>query len=79
VRFFPLFLPFLQRFADPAYTETGGTWVHWCQAFVWTELVKYGLDTELIYTPNADYPEEVKAVIRYDGAFPVLSRELSQY
>ncbi|GAA5920174.1 hypothetical protein JCM6882_005454 [Rhodosporidiobolus microsporus] len=46
--------------------EMGGTWVHWAQAFAWTELVKYGLDLELIYTPNVDYPDDAKCVVKYN-------------
>ncbi|MFN3513823.1 MAG: flavin monoamine oxidase family protein [Phenylobacterium sp.] len=36
--------------------ELGGTWVHWSQPFVWTELERYGLALE--ETPSA-VPEEV--------------------
>lgn len=57
------------QLSTDSHSPAGGTWIHWCQAFVWTELVKYGLDTELIYTPNSEWPEEAKSVVRFNGAF----------
>ncbi|GAA5863952.1 hypothetical protein JCM8547_005292 [Rhodosporidiobolus lusitaniae] len=59
--------------------EMGGTWVHWCQAFAWTELVRYGLDTELIYTPSSDFPEHAKCVVRYnDEVWQMNPEQLNQ-
>ncbi|GAA6022244.1 hypothetical protein JCM10207_008902 [Rhodosporidiobolus poonsookiae] len=48
-------------------------------AFAWSELVKYGLDTELIYTPNADFPEQAKCVVRYnDETWQMAPEQLNQ-
>ncbi len=45
------------------HVELGGTWVHWTQPFVWSELQRYGLD--IAETPGA-IPERMISLV--DGA-----------
>ncbi|GAA5852639.1 hypothetical protein JCM8547_002574 [Rhodosporidiobolus lusitaniae] len=51
---------------DGVLFEMGGTWIHHTQGFTWRELCKYGLDQDLIITPNTDFPEEYKMTVKVD-------------
>jgi pseudooxynicotine oxidase len=51
--------------------ELGGTWIHWTQPFVWSELQHYGL--EVIETPDvAGEPLQDNVVVLADGKRHVL-------
>jgi monoamine oxidase len=50
--------------------ELGGTWVYNCQPFVWSEIIRYGLEIE--ETPGA-VPDEM--ILLLDGKRVVLSEE----
>lgn len=41
--------------------------MHWCQGFTWRELCKYGLDQDLILSPNNDFPDYYKSTVKVDG------------
>lgn len=46
--------------------ELGGTWVHWTQPFVWSEIQRYKLD--VIETPEANIdPEGMAVLVLADG------------
>ncbi|BAL24195.1 NAD(P)/FAD-dependent oxidoreductase [Azoarcus sp. KH32C] len=47
---------FYSRFGDKK-VELGGTWVHWSQPHVWSEIMRYGMELE--ETPGAAAPERV--------------------
>lgn len=47
---------FYTRFGDHHY-DMGGTFVHWIQPHVWTEITRYGL--ELVETPSMGNPDRV--------------------
>ncbi|GAA6022241.1 hypothetical protein JCM10207_008901 [Rhodosporidiobolus poonsookiae] len=55
--------------------EMGGTWIHHTQGFTWTELCRYGLDKELIISPNTDYPEHYKMTVSVDNERWVMQPE----
>jgi monoamine oxidase len=44
----------------PHHVELGGTWVHWSQPFVWSEILRYGLTIE--ETPGAA-PDRIVALV----------------
>jgi len=45
--------------------EMGGTWVHWSQPFVWSEIQRYKLD--VIETPESNVDGASEAVVFADG------------
>ncbi|OTA53464.1 monoamine oxidase [Hypoxylon sp. EC38] len=55
--------------------ELGGTWVHWYQPFVWRELSRYNLATELEVSPCTDGSGLNKTVIRVGDKVISLSHE----
>ncbi|KAI0843435.1 monoamine oxidase [Hypoxylon sp. FL0890] len=55
--------------------ELGGAWVHWYQPFVWRELSRYNLTTELEVSPCTDGSGLNKFVIRMGDEVISLSRE----
>ncbi|XXG97045.1 hypothetical protein Hte_003339 [Hypoxylon texense] len=55
--------------------ELGGTWVHWYQPFVWRELSRYNLATELEISPCTDGTGLNKTVIRTKDEVVSLSHE----
>ncbi|KAI1418130.1 monoamine oxidase [Hypoxylon sp. FL1857] len=55
--------------------ELGGTWVHWYQPFVWRELSRYNLATELEVSPCLDGSGINKTVIRMGNEVVSLSHE----
>ena len=44
------------------HIELGGTWVHWTQAAVWAEILRYGLETDIVETPGA-VPDRIIALV----------------
>jgi monoamine oxidase len=65
--------------------EMGGTWIHWSQPFVWTEICRYGMDlieTEANRTPLAavyGMNDGVPGVIDADGQFERLKELMKLY
>ncbi|KAI1136620.1 monoamine oxidase [Hypoxylon sp. FL0543] len=55
--------------------ELGGAWIHWYQPFVWRELSRYNLATELEVSPCTDGSGLNKSVIRMGGEVISLSHE----
>lgn len=55
--------------------ELGGTWVHWYQPFVWRELSRYKLATELEVSPCMDGTGVNKTVVRTEDEVVTLSHE----
>ncbi len=49
--------------------EYGGTWVHWCQPYIWTEILRY--DAQLIETPSATPDRIVLATINGPKEVPL--------
>jgi hypothetical protein len=46
--------------------KLGGTWIHWTQPFVWSDVQRYNLD--VIETPEANVdPSGIHAVVLVDG------------
>lgn len=46
--------------------EMGGTWVHWFQAHIWSEISRYGL--EVIPSPSAEKAYWIANGIRHEGS-----------
>ncbi|KAI1781139.1 monoamine oxidase [Hypoxylon cercidicola] len=55
--------------------ELGGTWVHWYQPFVWRELSRYNLATDLEISPCTDGTGLNKTVIQTKDEVVTLSHE----
>ncbi len=52
--------------------ELGGTWIHWTQPFVWSEVQRYKLEVE--ETPNGGVEPGVELRVLVDGRCEVLNR-----
>ncbi|GAA5897768.1 hypothetical protein JCM6882_000091 [Rhodosporidiobolus microsporus] len=55
--------------------EMGGTWIHHTQGFTWRELCKYGIDQDLIITPNREYPDHYKMTVKVDDETWIMQPE----
>ena len=44
------------------HVELGGTWVHWTQPAVWAEILRYGLESDIVETPGA-VPDRLIALV----------------
>ncbi|KAI4860809.1 monoamine oxidase [Hypoxylon rubiginosum] len=55
--------------------ELGGTWVHWYQPFVWRELSRYNLATELEISPCTNGTGLNKTIVRTEDGMVSLSHE----
>ncbi|OTB04130.1 hypothetical protein M426DRAFT_59141 [Hypoxylon sp. CI-4A] len=55
--------------------ELGGTWVHWHQPFVWRELSRYNLTTELEVSPCTDGTGVNEVVLRIGDEITTLNHE----
>ncbi len=66
-------------------TDLGGTWVHWCQPYVWAEIGRYGVEVEetpgrtddLIYLDWDGRRHQAKQSELLSAAFPEVQRLLS--
>lgn len=64
--------------------EMGGTWVHWFQPHLWSELNRYGID--LIESIGAAAPEQViyrtdgeRKLAEIDDAWPILESAITKF
>ncbi|KAJ3543614.1 hypothetical protein NM208_g3486 [Fusarium decemcellulare] len=55
--------------------EMGGTWVHWHQPFVWRELSRYNLTSDLKVTPATGHGVDQAWIHRNEGDVVQMSRE----
>ena len=55
--------------------EMGGTWIHWHQPFVWRELARYGLASDLKVTPATAHGLDRTWIHRKDGTVIEMSKQ----
>ena len=55
--------------------ELGGTWVHWHQPFIWRELSRYSMSSDLEVSPATGHGLDQAWVRRKDGSVLKMSRQ----